>query len=199
MMLTMSHLFGRRGCRDAIVKETEGKPKTPASLITLPAMPSGATKILSQHNKDTLAIFTNYVTSFASQNIEDEEGKLPLTATLIGKQADDEDSDEDSDDEEEFDFLHSLPAPKARSPFVALSGHGDKFKTIEDLCTSTREGVFLESAVIPHLDIHPEENPAPLNAYLLDFFLHGALDPLEKDNGIRKSEVRIFLLRMKHN
>lgn len=194
MMLTMSHLFGRRGCRDALPKEEADKIKRPLSLVVLPPLPKVATQILRQHNKDTLDIFTNYVTTFASQHIDEEEQRLPLTERPVGrKPKEDESEDSDSDDdEEEFGFLPTLTVPKARSAFVALSGHGDKFSTIEDLCSSAREGVFLESAVIPHLDIHPDENKAPLNAYLLDFFIHGSLDPLEKDNGIRKSQVNII-------
>lgn len=189
-MHTLSHLFGRRGCRDALPKEEEDKTKRPLSLVVLPVMPKPATQILRQHNKETLGIFTNYVTTFATQHITEDEVKLPLTSTPVGRIVDDDsDSDESDDEEDSFEFLHSHPATKARSAFVALSGHGDKFKTIEDLCSSAREGVFVESAVIPHLDIHPDENTSPLNAYLLDFYIHGALEPLEKDNGIRKSEV----------
>ena len=73
-----------------------------------------------------------------------------------------------------LEFLPSLPTPKARSAFAALSGHGDNFTTIDDLCTSTREGVFLESAIIPHLEIYPDEKKTPLNAYLYDFYMHSA-------------------------
>jgi hypothetical protein len=42
---------------------------------------------------------------------------------------------------------------KLRSPCVALSGHGDYFDSIFDLCGSARDGVFLGKAVIPHLDM----------------------------------------------
>ena len=193
MMVTLCHLFGRKGCRDALPpKEEVDKKKQPLSLVVLPELPKSATQILRQHNKDTLGIFTNYATTFANQHITEDERTLPLTAITVGRDDEDVDSD-DSDEEDSFDFLHSLPTPKARSAFVALSGHGDKFKTIEDLCSSARGGIFLESAVIPHLDVHPDENKAPLNAYLLDFYIHGALDSLEKDNGIPKSEVSIPL------
>jgi len=98
------------------------------------------------------------------------------------------------DDHKSFSlsFLPSLPTPHARSSFVALSGLGDNFTTIEDLCTSTRDGVFLESAVIPHLEISPDETGSRLNAYLLDFYMHESLEPLESANGIRKSDVSFF-------
>lgn len=222
LMLTLSHIFGRRTCREVDdEKEAEVIRRSP-SAVYLDPMPEGAINILRQHNASTLDIFTTYVKTFASQHIKEEERFLPLTKLAVGAATttvtptvkpttkSDEDSDEgdnwDDDEEDEkpapaastpskrnFEFIPSLPTPKARSAFVALSGHGDNFNTIEDLCSSAREGVFLESAVIPHLDIHPDENSAPLNAYLLDFFVHGSLDPLEKANGIRKSDVSVHI------
>src|SRR6266487_1189690 len=86
-------------------------------------------------------------------------------------------------------FLPTLPVPRARSVFVALSGHGDNFMTINYLCTSARSGIFLESAVIPHIEIYPDESRTLLNAYLLDFFMHGSVQPLGSANGIRRSDV----------
>ena len=87
----------------------------------------------------------------------------------------------------------SLPPTKVRSAFVALSGHGDDFESISDLCRTTRSGVFLEEAVIPHLDVYPDESKTPLNAYLYDFFMHGDLDALEKANGVKKADVWFLL------
>jgi ATP-dependent RNA helicase DDX60 len=202
MILTLSHLFGRRACREVDDEEEAEKIKHSPSIVYLPSMPNEARKILRKHNKDTLDIFTTYVKTFAAQHIKEEERYLPLTHTPVGIAPSNALSGKSANGsangsahvsvgstEAAFDFLPSLPAPHARSAFVALSGLGDKFTTIEDLCSSAREGVFLESAVIPHLEIHPDETRTPLNAYLLDFFMHGSVDPLEKANGIRKSDV----------
>ena len=179
--------------------------KRSPSVVYLKPMPEDAAKILRKHNADTLDVFTTYVKTFAAQHIKEEERYLPLTHIPVGfvppsangkanghavpnggahpaKPANDNDS---------FEFLPSLPVPHARSTFVALSGLGDEFTTIDDLCSSTREGVFLESAVIPHLELHPDECRTPLNAYILDFYMHGSLDPLEKANGIRKADVSL--------
>lgn len=79
-----------------------------------------------------------------------------------------------------------------RSPFVSLSGHGDEFDSISDLCGTVRSGVFLEEAVVPYLPIHPEYT-APLNAYLYDFYKHGDLNALEKANKIRRSDIWFHL------
>ncbi len=200
-MVVLCHIFGRQICRVAEDPEEVELIKRSPSIVYLPPMPEDATKILRKHNKETLDIFTTYVKTFAAQNIKEEERYLPLTQVPVGlapssgdgKQtnghATSNGNTEREDVPADIDFLPVLPAPDARSAFVALSGLGDKFTTIEDLCSSTREGVFLEAAVIPHLEIHPEESKAPLNAYLLDFFMHGSIAPLVVANGIRKSDV----------
>ena len=53
--------------------------------------------------------------------------------------------------------------------------------------------MFLEEAVIPHLDVYPVDSKTPLNAYLYDFFMHGDLNALEKANGVKKSDVWFLL------
>jgi hypothetical protein len=203
----LSHIFGRRVCREVDDEEEAEKMKRSPSIVYLPSLPEDAADILRDHNKKTLEIFTAYVKTFAAQHIKEEERYLPLTKTPIavapleswnGKPANGQangNAHPNGDDmvHPTFDFLPNLPVPHARSSFVALSGLGDEFTTIEDLCSSTREGVFLESAVIPHLELHPEETKAPLNAYLYDFYMHGAIAPLEVANGIRKSDVSLAM------
>jgi hypothetical protein len=205
MILVLSHIFGRRVCRRVDdPEEAEAIERSP-SIVYLPPMPAEATKILLNHNKQTLDIFTTYAKTFAAQYVKEEEYRLPLTKIAIGPAPTSIGSngtkcgtngsahlEKNGGGKPESTRLPSLPTPHARSAFVALSGLGDDFTTIEDLCSSTREGVFLESAVIPHLEIHPEESRTPLNAYLLDFYTHGSVEPLEKANGITKSDVRVL-------
>jgi hypothetical protein len=201
----MCHLFGRRVCRIVDDPEEAEAIRRSPSVVYLKPMPEAAAKILRQHNTDTLDVFTTYVKTFAAQHVKEEERYLPLTHIPVGFVQPSANGKvnghavangsahptKPTGEEDTFDFLPSLPAPHARSTFVALSGLGDEFATIDDLCSSTREGVFLESAVIPHLEIHPDESKTPLNAYILDFYMHGSLDPLEKANGIRKSDVSL--------
>lgn len=155
--------------------------KRSPSIVFLPPLPPQAAQILRAHNEDTLQVFTTYVRTFVDQHLKEDDRKLPLTGIKAGG-ADDS-----------VTFPGSLPATKVRSAFVALSGHGDKFESISDLCRTTRSGVFLEEAVIPHLDVYPDESKTPLNAYLYDFFMHGDLDALEKANGVKKSDVWFLL------
>jgi hypothetical protein len=194
MMVVMSHLFGRRMCREVDDEEQAEKIKRSPSMVYLPPMPEEAADILRAHNKDTLDVFTTYVKTFAEQHVKKEERHLPLTHTPVGKPSSKTaNGNADKKHADVVDFLPSLPKPHARSAFVALSGLGDDFSTIEDLCSSTPEGVFLEAAVVPHLELHPDETRNPLNAYLLDFYMHGQLAPLDVANGIRKSDVWFLL------
>ena len=55
-----------------------------------------------------------------------------------------------------------------------------------------RDGVFLEKAVIPFLDMG-EELATPLNAYLYDFYQHGQVKALELANRIRLGDVWFVL------
>ncbi|CAG8978987.1 hypothetical protein HYALB_00011031 [Hymenoscyphus albidus] len=192
ILLVLSHLFGRRVCRQIDDPEIAETIHRSPSKVYLDPLPKEAIKILRKHNKDTLDIFNTYVKTFAAQHVKAPEDSLPLTRTPVGKSSLLVNGNGTSKDTSSS-LLPTLAKPRARSAFVALSGLGDDFDTIEDLCSSTREGVFLEAAVIPHLKIHPDDTGTQLNAYLLDFFMHGQLEPLELANGIRSSDVWFIL------
>jgi hypothetical protein len=207
MMLVLSHLFGRKVCKETDDSATAEMIRRSPSMVYLPPLPEKAAALLRQHNANTLSIFTSYVKTFAEQHIKGEDRQLPLTNIIVGSEEPikvevvttsklnghaPETAHSNSEvpmANKPFPFLPMLPAPHARSAFVALSGHSDDFVTIADLCTSARSGIFLESAVIPHLELYPDESRTPLNAYLLDFFTHGSIKPLEVANGIRRSDV----------
>ena len=73
----------------------------------------------------------------------------------------------------------------ARSPFVALSGHGPAFESTPDLVSSLRTGVYLDTSVVPYFDLNRPETP--LNAYALDFYISGSREALSEHNGISAS------------
>ena len=152
LMVVLAHLFGRRPCRAADQEYIENIVKRSPSIVFLPPLPPQAAGILRQHNRDTLAIFTTYVRTFVDQHVNDVDCKLPLTGVEVGGS------------NAAVELEGTLPPTRVRSAFVALSGHGDSFDSISDLCRTTRGGVFLEEAVIPHLDVFPDESNTPLNA-----------------------------------
>ncbi|KAL9084811.1 MAG: hypothetical protein Q9165_007879 [Trypethelium subeluteriae] len=183
LMLVMSHIFGRRECRRADKDFIEVIVKRSSSMVFLPKLPEQAVKILKAHNQETLDIFATYVKTYVDQHMKEPETCLPLTKIKIGGDM----------GTMQGSFLPVLPPTRVRSAFVALSGHDDHFRSISDLCRTARDGVFLEEAVIPHVDIYPEETDTPLNAYLYDFFRNGSIKDLARANGIRKGDVWFVL------
>jgi len=183
LMLVMAHLFNRIYCRQADPEYREKVVKPSSSMVFLPPLPKKASEVLRQHNKQTLLVYRTYVETFIDQHVHEEDKKLPLTGITAGGDG----------SAHNAGGVRTLPPTKIRSPFVALSGSGDDFDTIHDLCSSTRDGVFLEEAVIPHVDIYPDEMDLPLNAWLLDFFKHGDVKTIERANGIRTADIWFLL------
>jgi superfamily II RNA helicase len=181
MMLTMSHLFGRQHYRQADTEFVQDVVKGSPSMVILPAMPEQAADILRRHNRSTLDIFTAYVQTYVEQHVKETDNALPLTAVKVGT---------DSSKPLQGSNKKSL---KARSAFVALSGHDDTFSSIHDLCTTSRGGVFLEEAVVPHVGLYGEESSLPLNAYLYDYFNHSNAQAIISANRIRRGDIWFVL------
>lgn len=182
LMLTMSHLFGRQYLRQADQEFLQKVVKGSPSMVFLPAMPEQAADILRRHNKSTLDIFTAYVQTYVDQHVKQADNTLPLTAVIVG-----------SDSSEPLQGVKQKTPLKARSTFVALSGYDDHFESIHDLCNTSRSGVFLEEAVVPHVGLYPEDSELPLNAYLYDYFNHSNPTALITANRIRRGDIWFVL------
>ncbi|KAF3097586.1 hypothetical protein TWF569_011327 [Orbilia oligospora] len=176
LMSVMAQIFGRRRCKapaELGQSRTEIIKRSPSD-VYLPPLLRIAREALEEQNEETLKTFTGYAATFAKeycQNIPDNV--LPFTNKEIGSSI----SEKDGDD------------THVRSTFFRISGATDSFASIEDLSTSTRNGVFLESSAIPITDTRD----GYWNAYLLDFYKHGSLHPLVVANGLRKNDVWFML------
>jgi hypothetical protein len=184
LMLIMSHLFGRQYIRQASLEQIQGRTRKSTSIVVLPPMPKRAANILRNHNEKTLDVYTAYVATFIDQHITEPDCNLPFTNTKCGGNK--------SPTELGILPFDSRPRIRITSPFYALSGHGDKWRQISELCQTIRSGVWLEEAVVPYVGVYPKED-APLNAYLYDFFKHGNIRALERDNGVRKGDIWFVL------
>ncbi|KAL8392556.1 hypothetical protein RB595_002664 [Gaeumannomyces hyphopodioides] len=191
LMLVMSHIFGRLPCDQYKDKEWL-KVKDSPSIVLLPPMPKAAHTLLHKHNKETLEVFFNYVQTFVHQYLSDvPDNELPFTKRHAGATG--------ACTAEALAMVPGAaalpPGPEIRSPFAALSGFGDDFYSIHDLCANVRAGVFLDEPSVPSIPIYPEDTEGtPWNAYLYDFYMHGSLLALINDNGIKKGDVW-YLLR----
>ena len=178
LMIVMANVFGRRPFPQVEKENEKELIKRSSSVVMLPPLPAKASKVLRRHNEEILSIYSTYVQTFVEQHCDQQTSLLPFTGSRIGP----------TRCASEFKLPMSLPRTQSRSCFVALSGHGDSFASVTDLCTNVREGIFLEKAVVPHLDLDDELN-VPLNAYLYDFYQHGSVKPLEEANRIRRGDV----------
>ncbi|KAL4807595.1 DEAD/DEAH box helicase [Aspergillus unguis] len=183
LMLVMSHLFGRQHLRPNVLESWASRKKS-TSVVILPQMPRSAMKILCSHNRKTLDIYSAYVTTFIDQHVRDHDNVLPLTGVKCGG------SESAQDVATSLGFMQ--PA-LVTSAFIALSGHRDEWKSISELCSMVRNGVWLEQSVIPHMPLAPEKTAAPLNAYLYDFFKHGNVHALATENMIRRGDLWFLL------
>lgn len=181
LMLVMSHLFGRRHLRAGAL-DNRNFIKQSTSVIVLPPLPKRAARELRRHNREILEIYSTYVKTFVDNHIEEPDCNLPLTEMKCG-----------GDEPLVIKDTGATPTVRYTSMFYALSGHRDKWDSISDLCEMVRSGVWLEKAVVPYVGIHPEDGEMPLNAYLYDFFKHGNVHALEKDNGIRRGDIWFLL------
>ncbi|GKU07018.1 dead deah box helicase [Fusarium langsethiae] len=180
LMLVLSHLFNR-----IPIKRT---PKLAAiaarssSEIFLRRLPEPAEKLLISHNQDVLSIFKDYVNSYINQHLGDKpDRQLPLTKVLVGPRKSCESSFMDGNQ------------TVIRSPFAALSGFGDDFTTINELCSGVRGDVFLEESAISCIPIWPHDTDTEFNAYIYDFFKHGSMKVLVGDNHVKQGDVWFHL------
>ncbi|KAK6517129.1 hypothetical protein TWF506_007005 [Arthrobotrys conoides] len=176
LMSVMAQIFGRRRCKAPAELgqiRTEIIKRSPSDVYLSPLL-GIAREALDKHNEETLKTFTGYAATFAKEYCQDiPDNVLPFTNKKIGS----------SISEEDGNNTH------VRSTFFRISGETDSFASIEDLSTSTRNGVFLESSAIPIIDV----KDGYWNAYLLDFYKHGSLHPLVVANGLRKNDVWFML------
>ncbi|TCD64633.1 hypothetical protein EIP91_003835 [Steccherinum ochraceum] len=197
-MLVMCHLFGRRYLPSAYsdadnVKELIRKS---ASMVVLPPLPDDARDALLRHDGEILRVFTGYALTYASQAEDDAPGvhRLPITGKEYSKL-----SDDDTPQAIFRVFLRSSCVQvKARSPFVANSGHDDTFSSVPELTRTARRGLHLNDHAIPSLHritSLPRDPIVPyhLNAYLLDYFIHGQKQAVINMNGIREGDLWALL------
>lgn len=191
LCLVLSHLFCRFPTGHISDARREVIRRSPSCVI-LPDLPQKALEILRQHNRETLDIFKNYTASFVGQHLSgDVDERLPFTGCKAGA---DHDVAPDTNIRQLLGCT-SLPPTKIRSPFVALSGFGDdSFESIHELCATVRSGVFLEESAIPYLSLYPDDTDGqPWNAYIYDFYKHGDLVALVRDNLCKRGDVWFHL------
>lgn len=179
--LVMAHLFNRI---EIPRSDTKASWEAHSDSFSLPRLPTEAEDLLIRHNNETLQIFKAYASTFIDQYLGNAPDRsLPFTGIAVG-----------GDKPRIIHLPGDLPPTKLRSPFSALSGHSDDFKSIHELCSNIRSGVFLEEAAVPYIPIWPHDVTTPFNSYIYDFLKNGDYVALTRDNKIKEGNVW-FLLR----
>lgn len=185
LILVLAHLFCRVPLRSVSDEVAKNRIHRSPSVVVLPRLPEQAETILREHNNETLHIFRNYVSSFVDQHLKGQsDNQLPFTKHKV----------QGNEGGDALSIIDSLPPTKLRSSFAALSGFNDEFHSIHELCTTVRDGVFLEESAVPYIPIHPNGDARlHWNAYIYDFFKHGDMEALVRDNGIKGGDVWFLL------
>lgn len=129
-------------------------------------------EVLAKHNSCALEALASY-TACLAQAYHDQLGpddSLPLTRCRFLHE-----SNQVEISERWRGLL--LPSVSVRSSFVSLSGLGDEFRSMQELCQTSRSGLFLDPKMVPIFELHDEETTF-LNSYLVDFYKHGQKEAL---------------------
>ncbi|KAI0048817.1 P-loop containing nucleoside triphosphate hydrolase protein [Auriscalpium vulgare] len=195
LVVLLCHLFGRRNLPEAYATADNVRDliRSGPSRVVLPRMDARARDVLLAHQEETTRIFTAYAFEFASQHATalGQDDSLPLSQTVFGASRD---TDVTPTSPLHVYLNSTAISPIVRSPFVANSGHSDRFANIEDLASTVRRGIHLNGHAIPSFEritATPEDSRKPfvLNAYLYDFYMHGQDAALVNMNGIRRGDV----------
>ncbi|KAJ7083417.1 hypothetical protein B0H15DRAFT_425762 [Mycena belliarum] len=192
-ILIMAHLFGRRYIsRVYASNQNTAHAKKLPSMVVLPQLPKAVRKVFVEHDREILHTFTGYALACGAQLEDPDVGPdsvLPLSKISYSLQ-----STPQSASTFRTGLRQAAIRVVARSPFVANSGHADSFKSVEELANAARRGLHLNNNAIPSLKhLTTTEGGHVLNAYLLDFYIHGQVATLARANGIRRGDVWYLL------
>jgi hypothetical protein len=196
-IILMAHLFGRKHLPTSYTTDENIKliiKKSP-SIVVLPPLPKTTRKVLIEHDEEILRVFTGYALAYTTQYADQlgPDNELPLSKKRFSE-------DPAAVSTSFHQHLRETAIPViARSPFVANSGHTDCFHSIKELTRTSRSGLHLNDNAIPsmgHITAiagQGSNETYALNAYLLDFYMHGQVAALAAANGsVFSSAAHVF-------
>lgn len=169
IILVLAHLFARKPILKFSTQVLVDHLKRSSSVVVLPALPREAQEILEAYNRRGLDAYTGFALTYASQRFTElgADAAMPLSGPVSPQTS------------EDLPFVRSLHEKSirsiTRSVFVANSGRGDDYETVNELCSASRHGINLERFMTPHVELPTEETSWVLNAAIYDFFIHGSV------------------------
>lgn len=180
LLTVLASLFGNVYRRKQDKTTLRAAARNSTSLMVLPPLPKGIRKALQDHEDAITMIFSTLAREYAQQRSEDlgSDDTLPLSNRQVASAA--------AADGAFASKLRQSEIPHdGRSSFVATSGLGEVYSSTQELVNTTRAGIELQKSALPSLTspvLGSEEHQ--LDAYAVDFFRHGSLDVLIRDNGL---------------
>ena len=197
----MCNLFGRQYLSKTFAQKDHIemlRTKYP-SMVVLPPLPEAARKVLLEHDAEILRIFEGYALAFATKSAAEMgasvDDVLPLSKIRYRG------TDVDSSSEFRQHIRNNAIPVIVRSSFAANSGHGDSFANVFELMQSSGPGINLNAHAIPFMSHFTSSSSGDgqqqqqhmVNAYLLDFYIHGQVPTLAHANGIRRGDIWYLL------
>ncbi|KND00093.1 uncharacterized protein SPPG_04434 [Spizellomyces punctatus DAOM BR117] len=184
MLTCLAHLFGRRERPSTLTAFAKELIRRSPSKVFLEPMPEAMRKVLSEHNILVFRIMESYIHHYVRTLKEEEITYLPLSERAFVKTR-------RAVPKESPMFARLADTSLsyvARSPFVALSGKDDKFKSVKEMSRTLRGGVRLQHTVVPTV-YELLDTSTVLDSYIVDFYKHGQFQALIDGNGIRPGDV----------
>lgn len=185
LLTLLCHLFCRKNVPKIYTSSANIRAllrKSPSKVI-LPPLIDDAKQVFEDHDEEMLQVFAGYALAFARQS-KDELGPddhLPLSGITYPGQC--------QPSPIQNHMASTAVNVIARSPFVANSGHNDRFDSVADLVQNVRAGIHLKEHGIPSFSHLGSTQVHGLNAFILDFYTHGQVQPLVVANGIRPGDL----------
>lgn len=144
--------------------------------VVLPQLPADVSTVIEQHNKQVLQLLLQVLTQHMVKAADSsrQEHTLPLSGySYFRPEKLHASSSEPANRLAEALSTTAVPAVLA-SPFMALSGHGDKFSSLSELLLAGAQGLGLYPGSVPLLGLQDRQGrELHLNAYAVDYFKHG--------------------------
>jgi ATP-dependent RNA helicase DDX60 len=122
-------------------------------------MDKGFEKIILDYNEKVMQSFIEYFTLYADNELLDDSDSmtLPMSKICFFKK--------DSTLKMDSSLLNPV---KIRSPFIAMSGSGDSFSSVEDVFKNIRSDIYFEKSMIPIMNVDSN-----ISGYALSFYTSG--------------------------
>jgi len=163
------------------------------SCPALPPLPPDMLTEIHDYNSGVFELYQEFAFAVATtEKFREADLVLPLSRREFRLGWDERGVPFGEGSEFQGEYLKQLTAYRARSPFVAIGGLGDRFASPHDLVKSIRNVLHMDISSLPIIPYTLEEDEAGetvqvlenTNSWIMDFMIHGKTKYLLDDNGI---------------